>query len=348
MELAGIMKNKRLHFIAGCAALLLMACNGSTDSAQQSGPAIPQQAAVIVPSDLPRFSGDSAYAFTAKQVAFGPRVPNTPSHRACGDWLIATLKRLGAEVVVQPGIVTAHTGENLQIRNIMGRFKSDVAERIMLSAHWDTRPYSDRDKMQPKERFDGAVDGASGVGVLLEIARVIAQKEIPIGLDIVFFDAEDFGTSEDSKSYCLGSQLFAGNPPVSPFAPKYGILLDMVGAPGATFFKEGYSMQYAPKIVNKVWSMAKAMGHGAYFRNELIGPITDDHYFMNSIAQIPTIDIIHHQQDSPTGFGHYWHTQLDNMEMVDSSTLQVVGEVLLGVLYSEKAAVSQAVTSETP
>lgn len=339
------MKNKSLLFFASCLAGLFMACNGGKENTIQTNQAKPAQATVVIPSDLPSFSGDSAYAFTARQVAFGPRVPNTPAHKACGDWLIATLKRLGAEVVVQPGIVTAYTGENLQIRNIMGRFRSDVAERIMLSAHWDTRPFSDRDKMKPKERFDGAVDGASGVAVLLELARVIAQKEIPIGLDIVFFDAEDFGTSEDSKSYCLGSQLFAGNPPVQPFAPKYGILLDMVGAPGATFYKEGYSMQYAPTIVNKVWNMAKAMGHGVYFRNDLIGPITDDHYFMNTIAQIPTIDIIHHEQDSPTGFGHYWHTQGDNMEMVDSTTLQVVGEVLLAVLYSEKAVNSQAVTS---
>lgn len=331
------MKNKlfRGMFIAG---ILLGAGSCGDPGASPSTPATPasRPPTVELPSDLPDFNADTAYRITEAQVRFGPRVPNTPAHAACGDYLIKTLKAYGAEVVVQSTVVTAYTGESLRIRNIMGRLHPELKDRVMLAAHWDTRPFSDRDQQKPKERFDGAVDGASGVAVLLETARIIAQKQPAVGVDIVLFDAEDYGDPQQSTTYCLGSQYFASHPPVKDFAPRFGILLDMVSAPGATFYREGYSMQYAPKVVNRVWSVAEALGYGSYFRKQDTGPVTDDHYFINSIMGIPMIDIIHHDAYSATGFGAYWHTQQDNMENVDRTTMKAVGQTLLGVIYGEK------------
>ncbi len=309
-------------------------CGGpSTDT--PTGSEEPKKVA-LVPSNLPAFNADSAYAYTAKQVAFGPRVPNTPAHLQCADYISAMLKQFGAEVVVQSGKVTAYTGESLSIRNILGRINPKATSRIMLCAHWDTRPFSDQDLMKPKARFDGAVDGAASVGILLELARVLQANPPTIGVDIVLFDAEDFGNPKESNTYCLGSQYFASNPPVKDFQPKYGILLDMVGASGATFYREGFSMQYAPDVMNRVWSIAAELGYSSYFRNDPCGAVTDDHYFINTILGVPTIDIIHH--DPEKGFGEYWHTQQDNMKAVDKITLGVVGRTLLGVVFSEKAA----------
>jgi len=291
----------------------------------------------IVPADRPAFNSDTAYSITAKQVAFGPRVPNSAAHKACSAYLINELKRFGAEVIEQRTKVTAYTGESLDIVNIIGRINPQATRRIMLCAHWDTRPQADQDALFPKARFDGAVDGAASAGILLEIARAMATKPSAIGVDIVLFDAEDYGNPSQGNTYCLGSQYFALNPFRPDFKPVYGILLDMVAAPGATFYREGYSMQYAPAVVTRVWDIAAELGHGAYFRNELSGPITDDHYFINTLMGVPTIDIIHHDPNSKTGFGEYWHTRDDNMEKVDKTTLQVVGETLIGVIYSEKA-----------
>lgn len=320
------------------AGILMMAavwtsCGGSSNKDQPTTTETPKQTKLVT-ADLPVFNADTAYAITAKQVAFGPRVPNTEAHVKCADYLIATLKRYGAEVVVQSGKVTAYTGESLSFRNILAQINPSASSRIMLAAHWDTRPFSDQDIMKPKARFDGAVDGAASVGILLEIARILQITPASIGVDIVLFDAEDYGNPSQSNTYCLGSQYFASNPPIPNFRPKYGILLDMVGATGATFYREGFSMQYAPDVMSRVWKIAEELGYNNYFKNDPCSAITDDHYFVNTILGVPTIDIIHH--DLQKGFGDYWHTQQDNMDAVDKTTLGVVGRTMLGVVYSEK------------
>lgn len=327
------MKNKTNHIFPILCILLVMACKPEKKT---DIPEIPEeQSHINIPSNMPDFNEDTAYAITASQVSFGPRIPNTKSHKACGDYLINKLKKYGALVDVQSSTVTSFKGESLQIRNIIGRIKPDAGKRIFIASHWDTRPFSDQDPVKPNEKFDGAVDGASGVGILLEIARLLSARLPDIGVDIILFDAEDYGDPKESESYCLGSQYFANHLPAY-FNPEYGILLDMVSAPGATFFREGYSMQYAPTVVGRVWSVAKKVGYGNFFIDKDSPPITDDHYFINSIAGIPTIDIIHHDESSRTGFGSYWHTQNDNMKNVDKNTMQAVGQTLLGVIYSER------------
>jgi hypothetical protein len=316
-------------------AALWSACGGSPETAVNENPPAPKEKRV--PAKMPDFNADSAYAYTAAQVAFGPRVPNTPAHVKCGDYLIASLKRFGAEVVVQPAVVTAHTGESLKIRNIVGRLYPQKTKRLMICAHWDTRPKSDRDTEKPEARFDGAVDGAASAGIMLELARSIQSQEPEWGLDLVFFDAEDYGNPSDGNTYCLGSQYFAAKPPIAGFKPEYGILLDMVAARNATFFREGYSMDYASDVMLKVWDIAAELGYQNTFVPENSGAITDDHYFVNTILGVKTIDIIHHDPSSQTGFGSYWHTQNDNMEAVDKGTMAIVGKTLMAVYYSEKA-----------
>ncbi len=288
----------------------------------------------------PEFNADSAYAQVAKQVSFGPRVPNTDAHKACGDYLISELKRFGAQLFVQDCLLTAYDGTKLKARNIIGSYDPENKKRVLLFAHWDTRPYADRDadKANYHTPIDGADDGASGVGVLLEMARLIGQKAPGIGIDIIFFDAEDYGEPVFDRTrpgdwYCLGSQFWAKNPHVRNYKADYGILFDMVGGKGATFYKEGYSVQYAAPIVERVWSKARDLGYGKFFINAESGYITDDHQYVIEGRGIPSIDIINLNHDSKHGFADHWHTVNDTMDNISHETLKAVGQTVLEVIY---------------
>lgn len=290
----------------------------------------------------PLFNADSAYSYIARQVDFGPRVPNTAAHRQCAAYLADQLTNSGAKVIKQNVDLKAFNGDVLSSVNIIGSYQLEKKERIALFAHWDSRPWADHDP-NPSNRnkpVDGANDGASGVGVLLEIARQLGQKNPEIGVDVIFFDAEDYGApanfpGDAEDSWCLGAQHWSRNPHVPGYQARYGILLDMVGAPAATFYKEMISMNYAAHVVEKVWTTASTLGFGSYFLNENGGGITDDHLYVNQIAGIPTIDIIQYDQQGSTGFGEYWHTSTDNMTNIDKNTLSAVGTTLLHVIYNE-------------
>lgn len=310
----------------------------------------PETAPVKSPTEVPKtqlvktpaFNPDSAYDYIARQVEFGPRVPNTEAHKKCARWLQDELKALDLEVSVQEATVTAYNGVDLNIYNIMGRYKPEAKDRILLCAHWDSRPYADRDTEQRNKPIDGANDGASGVGVLMELARAIQTDSLKpnIGFDIILFDAEDYGKPEASMmgqsndSWCLGSQYWSNNIPFEDYQPRYGILLDMVGAGNAVFPKEGASLHFAPRIVHKVWTIAAAMNYKDYFVSFEGNPITDDHVYLNSIGKIPTIDIIHYEM-ARNDFGKFHHTHDDNMDIINKGTLRVVGEVVLQVIYQE-------------
>lgn len=289
----------------------------------------------------PDFNADSAYAFVQKQVDFGPRVPNTPQHVACGDYLVNELKRFGAEIIEQKVTLTAYNGTKLNARNIIGSYATDKKDKILLFAHWDTRPYADHDLK--KENYHtpilGANDGASGVGVLLEIARQLQKQKPEVGIDIIFFDAEDIGVpafsdQHDNNSWCLGSQYWSQNLHSAGYNAKYGILLDMVGATDATFYKEGFSVEYAANTIERIWSTARQLGYGDYFQNKNIGYITDDHVPVNQFAHIPSVDIIHLNKNG--GFFPHWHTVNDNMNNISKETLKAVGQTVLEVIYKEK------------
>jgi Zn-dependent M28 family amino/carboxypeptidase len=292
---------------------------------------------------VPEFNADSAWQYTAAQVAFGPRVPNTKAHVACGNYLAGELKRFGAEVVEQEATLYTYNQQPIRAKNIIASFNPDNPQRILLCAHWDSRPFADQDPNPDNHRkaISGANDGAGACGALLEIARQVGLSQPATGIDIVLFDAEDYGTPAfeqaqyGSGHWCLGSEYWAKHPHVKNYKAKYGILLDMVSAPGARFYKEHFSMQYAGRLVNRVWDTARALGYGNYFIQEQGNAITDDHLEVFKHRKIPCIDIIQYDPNTHTGFGHYWHTMNDTMENVSKETLKAVGQTVLYIVYNE-------------
>ncbi len=315
-----------------------MSCSSPANRATNDKEIKEKEARVTVPS----FNSDSAFYYVERQVAFGPRVPNTSAHLECAAYLAKNLRRFTDTVYVQEAVVTAFDGTRLNIQNIIGSFNPGNPNRILLSAHWDTRPFADEDP-DPANHYtpiDGANDGASGVAVLLEIARQLSKSPIETGIDIILFDAEDYGIHSgrnESKpdSWALGSQYWARNPHIRNYSARFGILLDMVGAPDATFKHEGYSMYYAPNIVRRVWQTAQRSGYGNYFVNQRTGYVMDDHYNINVYRSIPTVNIIHQDDSTPHGFFEHWHTVNDKVEYIDKNTLQAVGQTVLHVIYED-------------
>lgn len=327
---------KSVVYLALFSLLLFVSCQSN----EQSTSSQKQETQDLIQN--PFYNADSAYVFVANQVAFGPRVPNTDAHKKCGDYMVATLQRFGAEVTEQRVQLNAYNNTILDARNIIGSFNPEQKTRIFLCAHWDSRPYSDNDTDAANYHtpVQGANDGASGVGVLLELARLMQQVPPTIGVDIILFDAEDYGRPSFDKSadigdsFCLGSQYWSRNPHKEGYKPKYGILLDMVGGKNPTFLQEYFSMLYAPDVVKMVWKKAHQLGYQDYFISQPGNPVIDDHYYINKIANIPCIDIIHYSNQ--TGFVDTWHTIYDTMENIDKTTLGVVGRVVTAVVYSEK------------
>ncbi len=293
---------------------------------------------------VPDFNCDSALAYVKAQLAFGPRVPNTAAHSKCAVYLIDEMKKYTPEVIVQKGEIYAYNKTSLKFQNIIASWKPETKNRILLCAHWDSRPWADHDP-DPKNRrkpVDGANDGASGVGILLEVARQLSIKAPPIGIDLILLDVEDYGPHQEeivdnsTDQWGLGAQYWSKNPHKADYSAKYGILLDMTGAPNATFYQEGISMQYAADIVKSVWSTANRIGYSSSFLEEPGNQITDDHVPINTIRNIPTIDIIHQDKNSATGFYPYWHTTGDTFDKIDKNTLKVVGQTLLTVIFEEQ------------
>lgn len=289
----------------------------------------------VVLECVPTFSADSALRFMQAQMDFGPRMPNTDAHRQCAAYLQSELQRTGADVTVQQATLTAFDGTQLQAYNIMGSFNPEKAERILLMAHWDTRPWADEDSdpSNHTKPVPGANDGASGVGVLLEIARQIGMKNPGKGVDILFVDAEDWGSHEDEDSWALGADYFVKHPIKQGYKPAEVILLDMVGGKNARFHREYFSQRNAPQLVDKIWTSAQLAGFGDRFPNELGGAVTDDHVkFVD--AGYKAVDIIEYNPGSSSGFNPTWHTVSDTMDAIDSETLRAVGQTLLTYLYA--------------
>ena len=293
----------------------------------------------------PAFDADSAYAYVKAQTDFGPRVPNTQSHKDCGAYLALQLEKFGAKVYNQYADLEAWDGTILKARNIIGAYNPDSKKRVMLCAHWDSRPYADydADPKNHKKPIDGANDGASGVGVLLEIARQIQKQAPAIGIDIIFFDAEDYGTpdwhtgSYKPNDWCLGSQYWGRTPHVPGYFARYGILLDMVGGKGGSFHYEPFSYRTARKEVKKIWDKAHELGYGNYFIKQEGSEVIDDHVYVNQLTRIPCVDIINYDPTCEnSSFGPTWHTINDNISNIDRNTLKAVGQTVMDVIYNEK------------
>jgi glutaminyl-peptide cyclotransferase len=291
--------------------------------------------------EAPVFNQDNAYQFIEKQLSFGPRVPETPAHDSCAAWLVSKFKEFGAEVQIQEAEVYGHKGKTYKIKNIVAVFNPQAKSRVLLTAHWDTRAVADQDTERKEEPILGADDGGSGVGILLEMARVFGATPLKnTGIDIVLFDAEDQGGSGAGyvrESWCLGAQHWSKNPHVKGYTADFGVLLDMAGARGARFAKEGVSMKHASHVVQEIWETAWELQYSDFFVNVEERQIVDDHVFVNEIRKIPTVDIINLPENSPTGFGSYWHTHRDNMDIISKSTLKAVGQTLLQLIYQKDA-----------
>ena len=332
----------RRIFILGMGLLLLLvACERQPDKPQTTNPKKPLA--------IPEFNADSAFAFVKAQTDFGPRVPATEAHARCAQWLVQKLSEYADTVMVQDFRTRIFNNKGMDGQNIIAVFNPKAAKRIVLCSHWDSRPFADHDPDEANwnHPIDGANDGASGVGVLIENARCFRQQPFneKLGVDIILFDLEDYGPRHDQSEqyyddrrnhWALGSQHWSAQPHVPGYQANFGILLDMVGHSDPNFMKEYYSQNYAAWLSNKVWRTAQDLGYRPYFVNELGDPISDDHLPMNEIAGIPTIDIIDLRPESVNqSFPDNWHTLNDNIEHIDKNTLKMVGTVLNFTVYQE-------------
>lgn len=290
--------------------------------------------------NIPDFNADSAYNYVKKQLDFGPRVPGSDAHDQCAEWFVDFFNDKADTVYVQNFRTRLYNGKGIDGKNIIASFNPEAKKRILLAAHWDSRPFADCD---PDEKnwnkpIDGANDGASGVGVLMEIARLLKDNKINAGVDIILFDLEDYGAPRylnymTNDDWALGSQYWSKHPHIYNYRAYFGILLDMVGASNPRFPKEYYSYQFAPSLSDKVWNTARGLGYYDYFVDEIGHPINDDHIYVNANANIPMIDIIHLVDSDVTSFYPYWHTLKDNIEQIDPKTLGMVGDVVVNVIY---------------
>jgi len=296
---------------------------------------------IIKKLKVPEFNEDSAYFYIEKQVSFGPRVISSKSWENCAKWLQKKLLQYTPNVIIQEAPATTYDGKNHILKNIIASFSPDKKNRIALFAHWDSRHIADHDIINKDKPILGANDGGSGVGVLIELARQFKIMEPKIGIDIILFDAEDYGQPEDSEyplmsdSWCLGSQHWSKNPHILNYNARYGILLDMVGSQDANFYLEGYSVHFASSVLQKVWKKGHNLGFGKYFIFKDSPPILDDHLYVNSLAYIPTIDIIEYDPNTLNKFNKHWHTHNDDMDNINKETLNAVGQTLLSVIYNE-------------
>ena len=286
---------------------------------------------------VPEFDEDNAFRYVEEQLDFGPRVPNSDAHREAIQYFNSHFREMaGNESVFIQSFKAEAYGDSLQLYNLIASFSPDKKDRILLAAHWDSRPRSEMDPDNPESPLMGADDGGSGVAVLMELAQIFRDNPPPIGVDIILFDGEDYGESGDLEYYFLGSRHWGQNPPVEGYSPRFGILLDMVGGKGAQFPKEGYSMEYAPSLVNEIWRIGEEFGYGDLFLDEMGQKVADDHIIVQRITGIPMINIIHHyvNEDGSMEFAEYWHTQNDNIDVIDREVMGKVGNVLLELIYN--------------
>lgn len=324
--------------MAAC-LLLLVGCNPSPKESVSHPTAIDYSSVAI-----PAFNADSAYAYTAAQVGFGFRTPGSVGHQRCGEYLVRQMRQWCDTVMVQDFSATLWNGEVVKGKNIIASLEarpgSAAGKRIVLAAHWDSRLWADHDpdNANHKSPLLGANDGASGVAVLMEMARSMSVMPPGVAVDFIFFDVEDQGIPEwadhyDDDTWCKGSQYWAQHPHTPFYTAVYGVLLDMVGTEQPRYTKEQISMRYASHIMDKIWTVADALGYGKVFVNQKTDPILDDHLYVNQMAGIPMVDIV--QNNVGVSFFPHWHTLNDNMDHVDRNSLKMVADILLKTIYGD-------------
>ncbi len=328
-----LMQLRNIFMILATAAMLY-ACGRCKESKTQDAET-PEYV-----STAPTFNADSAYEFVSRQCQFGPRVMNSAAHDSCGDYIVETFKRFGATIYEQNADLKLYDRTPIKNRNIIAAFNPDNPTRIIVASHWDSRPWADQDADQANHKtpIDGANDGASGVGIMMELARIFATTPPPCGVDLICFDAEDAGVpqwedngQDTESSWCLGSQYWSGKHHIDGYTANYGILLDMVGGANTVFYKEGFSVRMASRVVDRIWAAAQRLGYSGYFVNKDGGYITDDHLQVCH-SGIPCADVIASDKERE-GFCKTWHTMNDNIQNIDRNTLKAVGQTITEVLY---------------
>lgn len=319
------------------AAMLFGACSNRSASSGSTVNTAPRPAESV---KVPDFLADSAYSNIARQVAMGPRYPGSEAAAKCASWIQSTLEEYGADTVIVQRTTLPdpmNPSRSVPVINILGRFNPNAKNKIMLAAHYDTRPVADEDSDPSfaSTPIPGANDGGSGVGVMLEIARMLGNSKPDTGVDLLFVDLEDSGTGGNDESWCQGSQYFAANLPYKGVAdtPRAAIVLDMVGAPGARFHREAFSDHYNRALVDRVWGAARAAGYASRFPDESGAAILDDHLPLLR-AGIPAIDIVENRSDITGGFPAAWHTHADDMTNIDPATLKAVGQTVAYFIYN--------------
>ncbi|MFA8343586.1 MAG: M28 family peptidase [Rhodothermaceae bacterium] len=315
------------------AALLLAGCGGEKKTKAQkplydltSGKAVP------------KFSGENAYKYVEEQVAFGPRNPNSQGAKMALQYFKNFFEQNCDKFELQNFIYTGYQNEKLDLTNIIAKYKPEAKRRIILCAHWDTRPRAEQDKNEANKHKPilGANDGGSGTGVLMEIARILKENPVDYGVDIILFDGEDYGEASDLDNFCIGSKYFGATKDPS-YQPVFAILLDLIGDIDAKYPQDPESMSKAPEVVNMVWRIAQDIGASRFISATGSG-IYDDHVALNQngIKAINIIDSDIVGADSDIERKNYWHTQNDTMENIDKEALQQVGDVLVKLIYSLK------------
>ena len=283
---------------------------------------------------VPKFDKGNAFRYLVEQCEFGPRNPNSIGYKQCLDYLQKTLAGFADTIFLQPFVLDDLVNEeSYDLTNIIARFKVDEPEQILIGAHWDTRPWADEDP-EPEKRNDpivGANDGASGVAVVLELARILNVSPPPIGVTLVLFDGEDMGRSGIPKSYAQGSLAFAKDLPIEK--PDEAIILDMIGDAELHIPIERFSYQQNRQLVKKLWGLAKVLNLGA-FESRIVHTIYDDHVPLWTEAKIPAVDII--DFNYPNSNKNYWHTTQDLPENCSAESLGQVGTLLVHYIYGRK------------
>jgi len=310
-----------LAALCACGLTFITGCSPAAQNHTQSS------------ADVQAFKAARAYELLKKQVDFGPRVPGTEAHDACAKFIETSLKPYADKVAVQDFERTVR-GKPVHLKNIVAHFNAGASKWVLLAAHWDSRPTADCEVTagKKKQAIPGANDGASGVAVLLELARVFASHKPEVGVVMVFFDGEDYGRT--SSDMFLGSARFASDLAKNagidgkPINIDYGILLDMVGDKDLKIYQETISLKAAPKVVEKVWTTAKDLGYGRIFMPEAKYSISDDHIPLIR-AGVKCIDVIDFEYGP-------WHTLDDTPDKCSPESLKAVGEVTAAVVYAEK------------
>lgn len=274
----------------------------------------------------PVFDGQKAFDLLEDQVAIGPRYPGSKGQIICRDWIVDICNNYADTIIIQE--FQAYRPDNKTTAasyNIIARFAPKMKKRVMLSTHWDTRPISDMDMLHYNTPVPGANDGASGTAVLLEMLRHIKNMDLNVGVDLIFWDAEDMGIAGDGAYFCQGSEFYAYNP-ILPKAQK-GILIDMIGDHDLLLPIEGNSMKYAPQLVEEIYKIGRELGYSHIYQQKIGPEMFDDHIPLNTIANIPTIDLIDFSYKYQ---GHnLWHTPRDLPKYCSPQSLKAIGDVLI-------------------